>query len=99
MLVDDLAEVVNRVTSVARPSVCVAEATSRIARIGNVCPIPIGNINAPQANCIQRQEDVAPSQVNGVDVNSCRIRLIEDVEQSGPELKLLRLGDIEVLEE
>lgn len=59
MLVNDLAEVVKRVTSVARAPVSETEATRRIARIRNVGPVSVGNINSLQANRIQRQEDVA----------------------------------------
>ena len=59
VLVDDLAEVMKSVTSVTGPSVGVAEPASRIARIGNVGPITIRNVDTPQANRIQRQKDVA----------------------------------------
>ena len=59
MLVHDLAEVVNRVTAVTRTTVGEAEPTGRIARIGNVGPIPVRHIDASQANRIQREEDVA----------------------------------------
>ena len=59
MLIDDLAEVINRVTSIARTTVREAEAPGRIARIRNVGPITVRNIQAPVANRIQRQEDIA----------------------------------------
>ena len=100
VFVDDLTEVIERVASVSpkRP-IGEAEPTSRIARIRNVGPIAVGNVKSPQANRIQRQEDVASGQVCRSDVDRGRIRLVEDVEQSGPELNLLRLTDVEVLEE
>ena len=63
VLIDDLTEVVNRVASVTRATIRVAEATGRIAGVRNVSSITIRNVESPQANRIQRQEDVASSQV------------------------------------
>ena len=99
VLVDDLTEVVDRVASVTRTTIGVAEATSRIARIRNVSSVSIGNVESPQTNRIQRQEDVTSSQVGGSGIDLGRICLVEDVEQSRTELNLLRLSDVEVLEE
>lgn len=99
VLVDDLTEVVNRIASVTRTAIGEPESTSRIARISNVSSVSVGNVKSSQANRIQRQEDVASSQVCRRDVDGRRIRLVEDIEQSGPELNLLRLSDVEVLEE
>ena len=99
MLVDDLTEVVDGVASVTRATIGVPEPTGRIAWVGNVSSVPVGNVESPQANRIQSEEDVASSQVCRSSIDRRRIRLVEDVEQSGPELKLLRLSDVEVLEE
>ena len=99
MLVDDLTEVIDGVTSITHPSIGVAEPARWIARIGNVGSISIRNVEPAQTNCIQRQEDVGSTQVEGGGIDLRRIRLIEHIEQAGAELKLLRLGDVEVLEE
>ena len=99
MFVHDLAEVVNRITAVSRTPVGESETAGWIAGIGNVGTISIRNIDPAQADRIQGQEDVASSQVRGSNIDDGWIRLIEDVEESGPELKLLRLRDVEVLEE
>src|ERR1051326_2087503 len=99
VLVDDLAEVVERVTAVTRATISEAEPTRRIARIRGVGPIAVRNRDAFQADCIQREEDVASCQRRRSRIDLRRISLVEDVEQSGAELQLLRLTDIEVLEE
>ena len=80
MFVDDLAEVMERVASVTRAAIGEAEVTGWIAWIGDVGPIPVGNINSSFANCIQRQEDIASSQVRGSRIDLRWISLVEDVE-------------------
>ena len=99
MLVDDLTEVIDRIASITGATIGIAEPASRIARVGNVGSVSIGNVEASIANRIQCQEDVASSQVCGSDIDDCRIRLVKDIEQSRTELNLLRLSDIEVLKE
>ena len=80
VFVDDLAEVINRVASVAGAAIGEAEPTGWIAWIGDVGPIPVGNVDSSQANCIQRQENVASSQGRGSRIDLRRISLVEDVE-------------------
>lgn len=80
VFVDNLAEVMKRVASVASAAIGEAEPTGWIAWIGDVGPIPVGNINSSFANCIQRQENVASSQCRGSRIDLRWISLVEDVE-------------------
>jgi hypothetical protein len=91
-LILDLAEVVERV-------VCKAEPASRITNAGSVRAITRRNRDPAIADGVQRQEDVASKRSGVSDVKLCRVRLIEYVEQSGPELNLLLFSDVEILEE
>src|SRR5690349_10377677 len=50
-----------------------------------------------QRNGVQRQIDIAIRRVSYI--VSGRVGLVEDVKKACPELKFLRLGEVEVLEE
>ena len=91
-LILDLAEVVNGVIRVAEPA-------SRIANAGSVRAITRRDRDPAIADGVQRQEDIASERSGVSDVKLGRVRLIEYVEQSGPELNLLLLSDVEILEE
>ena len=88
----DLAEVIDRVLSVAEPA-------SRIAHTDDVSAITTRTVHLPIAHRFERQEDVASSRVGRRHVNLRGIRLVENVEESGAELNLLLFSNVEVLEE
>ena len=99
MLVDDLAEVIDGVASIPRPSIGEAEPSRWIARIGDVASISIWNVEPAHTDCIQRQDDVSSTQVECGGIDLRRVRLIEHIEQAGAELNLRCLTDVEVLKE
>ena len=92
VLVHDLAEVIDRALREPEP-------TSRVASAGSVRAVTSRNGDPAIADCIQRQIDIAGAQGRGRVVERRRISLVEYVEESGPELKLLLFSDVEVLEE
>ena len=90
MLVDDLAEVLKGLIGES-------EALRRVAGIGGTSD-PVRNFRPLVADGVEREVDVARAQAAG-DAYLSRISLVEDVEEPGPELNLLRFADLEVLEE
>ena len=91
-LVLDLAEVVDGVLREAEPACW-------IANVSDVPAITVRTTESAITDRIQCQEDVTVIRVCGRDVNPRRIRLVEYVEEPGPELNLLFFSDVEVLEE
>ena len=91
-LVLDLSEVIDRVLREV-------ETTSGIARVRSIRAIPRGSRYPLVAHRIQREEDIASGRVCSRDTDLRRVRLIEYVEQSSPELQLLLFTNVEVLEE
>src|SRR5205085_1486420 len=86
-LVDDLAKVVQRF-------LCISESLCRIAGIGGPAS-PVINSHPLVADSIEREINVARAQAaRGSDL--CRVGLVEHVEETCTELKLLRLADVEV---
>ena len=76
-----------------------AEATSRIANVGNVATVSVGTTECAIALRLQREKDVTVGRVCRSDIDLSRIRLVEYIEKSGAELNLLLFSDVEVLEE
>jgi len=100
VLVGDFTEVVKRIASIASTTISVTEATSWIADIVNGPTISIWiAILSYVADRIKRKEEVGSAPIQRSYVDLSRIGLVEDIEEPGAELELLRLAEIEVLEE
>lgn len=100
MFVEDLAEVVDRVTPVTRATIGKPEATGWVAGIAGAGPSSGRNSYSSKADGIQSEKDIAAAgRAQRSDVELRRISLVEHIEESGSELNLLRLSNAEVLEE
>ena len=92
VLVDDLSKVI-------LCGLIVIKAASWIANVVNRSTSSIRDIVLVHlADGVERQIDVTRTQTTGR-TNLRRIGLVEDIEEPGAELELLRLAEIEVLEE
>ena len=99
MLVDHFTKVANSIASVTCTSVGISEAGRRITGIRSSTSAVWNTVHPHVTDGVEREVDIAVAQAKGARVDLGRIRLVEDVEESGSELELRRLRDIEVLEE
>ena len=99
MLVNHFTKVSSGVASVTRTSICVSESTRRITGASRTSTVSGRYGNSAVTHSVEREVDIAIPQAKRARVDLCRIRLVEDVEESGSELELRRFSDIEVLKE
>jgi len=98
VLVDDFTEVIDGVTSITGTTIGIAEPACRIAGIGGSTS-SVRDTHSRVADSVQREKDIATSQVSRSSIDLRRIRLIEHVEEPGAKLQLLRLTEAKVLED
>ena len=99
MLVNHFTKVSNGIASVTRTSIGVSKSARRITGARRVAAGTGGYRNSAVTHRIESQVDIAISQAKRTGIDLGRIRLVEDVEESGSELELRRLSYIEVLKE
>ena len=99
--INDFAKVVEGVTSISRTTIRETEPAGWIADIAvDGSANSVRNIgDLLKAYGVERQKDVTPLEIRRRNIGQCRIGLVENVEESRPELNLLGLTDVEVLEE
>lgn len=98
MLVQDLTEVVNRVTAISRTSIGEPEPFGRITWIRGAANA-VWHLSSHITNSVQRKENVAATSGERIDINLRRVCLIEYVEETGSELELRLLCNAEILKE
>ena len=98
MLVQDLTEVMYGVASVSRTAVGEPETSRWITWVCRAA-YAVWHLSSHVTNSVQSKENIATTGGERIGIDLRRIRLVEHVEKTGPELELRLLCNTEVLEE